>query len=168
MDEDLIVQMPIIREYLDSANVFRYEQEGIEADDIIGSISRKYSEHETVILSSDRDLLQLIDASTSVLLMKKGITEMHLVDEILCKLETADNTTKNQLENKLVEQGSVVVPELVSKLQSVRGVQRGVVAMTLIRIGEASIEYLRRAASDNKDFEWVAKYLISEIQGIAA
>ena len=93
---------------------------------------------------------------------------MHLVDEILVKLETADNTTKNQLENKLVEQGSVVVPELVAKLQNVRGVQRGVVAMTLIRIGEASVEYLRKAASNNKDFEWVAKYLISEIKGISA
>ena len=93
---------------------------------------------------------------------------MQLVDEILCKLETADNTTKNQLENSLVAKGSAVVPELVSKLQVVKGVKRGVVAMTLIRIGEASVEYLRKAASDNKDFEWVAKYLISEIQGIAA
>lgn len=89
---------------------------------------------------------------------------MHLVDEILCKLETADNTTKNQLENKLVEQGSAVVPELVSQLQCVKGIKRGVVAMTLIRIGEASVECLRKAAYDNKDFEWVAKYLISEIQ----
>ena len=89
---------------------------------------------------------------------------MHLVDEILCKLETADNTTKNQLENKLVARGTELLPELVSKLQSVKGVQRGVVAMTLIRIGEASVEYLRKAASDNKEFEWVAKYLISEIQ----
>lgn len=93
---------------------------------------------------------------------------MHFVDEILVKLETADNTTKNKLENELVEQGSAVVPALVSKLQNISGVKRGVVAMTLIRIGEASIEYLRKAASDNKDFEWVAKYLISEIQGIAA
>ena len=89
---------------------------------------------------------------------------MLLIDEILCKLETADNTTKNQLENELVEQGSEVVPALVDKLQSVKGVKRGVVAMTLIRIGEASVEYLRKAATDNKDFEWVAKYLISEIQ----
>ena len=40
--------------------------------------------------------------------------------------------------------------------------------MALIRIGEASVEYLRKAASCNKDFEWVAKYLISEIQGVAA
>ena len=89
---------------------------------------------------------------------------MRLVDEILVKLETADNVTKNQLENKLVAQGSAVVPELVSKLQNVKGVKRGVVAMTLIRIGEASVEYLRKAASDNKDFEWVANYLISEIK----
>ena len=93
---------------------------------------------------------------------------MQFVEEILCKLETADNMTKNQLENKLVERGSAVVPELVNKLQCVKGIKRGVVAMTLIRIGEASVEYLRKAASDNKDFEWVAKYLISEIQGIAA
>ena len=84
LDEELIVQMPIVREYLDCANISRYEQEGIEADDIIGSFSRKYSEHETIILSSDRDLLQLVDNSTTVLLMKKGITEMHLVDEKEC------------------------------------------------------------------------------------
>ena len=97
-----------------------------------------------------------------------GDKRMQLVDEILCKLETADNATKNKLENMLVDQGSSVVPELVDKLQVVRGIKRGVVAMTLIRIGEASVEYLKKAASDNKDFEWVAKYLISEIKGIAA
>lgn len=93
---------------------------------------------------------------------------MQSVEEILVKLETADNTTKNRLENILVDQGKSVVPELVKQLKVVKGVKRGVVAMSLIRIGEASIEYLRRAASDNKDFEWVAKYLISEIQGVAA
>jgi len=93
---------------------------------------------------------------------------MQLVDEILVKLDTADNITKNKLENILVNQGSSVVPDLVNKLQVVKGTKRGVVAMSLIRIGEASIEYLKEAASANKDFEWVAKYLISEIQGIAA
>ena len=81
LDEELIVQFPIIREYLDACGIVRYEQEGIEADDIIGSMSKKYSDIETIILSSDRDLLQLIDDSTRVLLMKKGITEMQMVDE---------------------------------------------------------------------------------------
>ena len=93
---------------------------------------------------------------------------MQTVEDILCKLDTADNTTKNKIENILVDKGSSVVPELVDKLQTVKGVKRGVVAMTLIRIGEASVECLKKAASTNKDFEWVAKYLISEIQGVAA
>ena len=93
---------------------------------------------------------------------------MQSVEEMLVKLETADNTTKNKIENILVDQGTSVVPELVDKLQTVRGIKRGVVAMTLIRIGEASVDYLKKAATNNKDFEWVAKYLISEIQGVAA
>ena len=92
---------------------------------------------------------------------------MQSVEEILGKLETADNTTKNRIENILVDKGKSVVPELVHQLQVVRGVKRGVVAMTLIRIGEASVEYLKKAANNNKDFEWVAKYLISEISSLS-
>ncbi len=90
---------------------------------------------------------------------------MESVKEILTKLENADNTTKNELENKLVEQGTEVLPQLVDQLQVVRGIKRGVVAMTLIRIGDASIKYLEKAAQKNKDFEWVAEYLIREIKG---
>lgn len=90
---------------------------------------------------------------------------MESVKEILTKLENADNTTKNELENKLVEQGTEVLPQLVDQLQVVRGIKRGVVAMTLIRIGDASIKYLEKAAQANKDFEWVAEYLIREIKG---
>ena len=86
-------------------------------------------------------------------------------EEMLSKLEGADNTVKNEIENQLVSIGSKAVPELVNQLQIVRGIKRGVVAMTLIRIGDASIEALKKAANINKDFEWVAKYLISEING---
>lgn len=93
---------------------------------------------------------------------------MPSVNEILSELENADNTTKNKIENELVSIGAEVLPELVNQLQVVRGIKRGVVAMTLIRIGDASVEYLKKAAHDNKDFEWVAEYLIREIKGIAA
>ena len=93
---------------------------------------------------------------------------MQSVEEMLGKLETADNTTKNKIENILVDKGTAVVPEHFNQLQTVRGVKRGVAAMSLIRIGEASVEYLKKAALNNKDFEWVAKYLISEIKGVAA
>lgn len=80
IDEELIVQFPIAREFLDTAGICRYEIEGYEADDIIGSMAKSHPEVQTTILTSDRDLLQLVDDSTSVLLMKKGITDMELMD----------------------------------------------------------------------------------------
>ena len=97
-----------------------------------------------------------------------GDFEMLTVNEILTKLETADNTTKNELENILVDIGTSALPQLVDQLQVVKGIKRGVVAMTLIRIGDASVQYLKKAAQINKDFEWVAQYLIREIKGSKA
>ena len=93
---------------------------------------------------------------------------METVNEILSKLENADNTTKNELENELVNIGTSALPQLVDELQVVRGIKRGVVAMTLIRIGDASVKYLKKAAENNKDFQWVAEYLIREIKGSVA
>ena len=93
---------------------------------------------------------------------------MQTLQEIFNELENVDNNNKNQVENDLVSFGSSVVPTLVDQLQVVRGIKRGVVAMTLIRIGDASVEYLQKAAKNNKDFEWVAQYLIREIKGSKA
>lgn len=90
------------------------------------------------------------------------------IECILSKLENADNKSKNEIENMLVSIGDKAVPELVSQLQIVKGTIRGIVAMTLIRIGEPSVNCLRKAAKINKDFEWIANYLITEINGIAA
>lgn len=90
------------------------------------------------------------------------------VEYFLSKLENADNIAKNEIENMLVNIGTPAVPELVNQLQMVQGIKRGVVAMTLIRIGDASIEYLKQAAQNNKEFEWVANYLITEISGQVA
>ncbi len=90
------------------------------------------------------------------------------IDEYLTKLENADNNIKNEIENELVDMGKDAVPSLVNSLQVVKGRTRGVVAMVLIRIGESSIDYLKKAAETNSDFEWIANYLIKEIKGIAA
>lgn len=81
LDEELIVQFPIVREFLDAAGIQRYEIHGYEADDIIGTMSKMSPDnYQTTILTSDRDLLQLIDPTCKVLLMKKGITEMEMMD----------------------------------------------------------------------------------------
>ena len=86
------------------------------------------------------------------------------VADILSKLENADVKSKNALENELVTIGGQAVPELVRNLSVVRGTVRGVVAMTLIRIGTDAVAYLKQAADKNADFKWVAKYLVNEIE----
>lgn len=82
----------------------------------------------------------------------------------LSELESADNKRKNEIENSLVKFGPNAVPELINQLQIVKGSIRGVVAMTLIRIGEPSVEMLKRAAQFNPEFSWIAEYLITEIE----
>ncbi|MGN0018669.1 MAG: hypothetical protein ACI37S_06475 [Candidatus Gastranaerophilaceae bacterium] len=78
-------------------------------------------------------------------------------------LETLDNNNKNELENQIVEMGVNAVPVLVEQLQCSKGLKRGVVAMSLIRIGESAIDSLKAAADKNSEFTWVANYLINEI-----
>ena len=80
-------------------------------------------------------------------------------------LEKLDNNNKNQLENEIVSLGSSAVPVLIEKLQTSKGLVRGVVAMSLIRIGEDSVSLLKEAANKNQEFTWVADYLINEIEG---
>ena len=84
--EELISQFPLIKQMLSAMKIKTIEESGIEADDIIGSIS-KSCDCTKIILSGDRDLLQLIDASTSVWLTKKGVSEVDKVDKDKIKEE---------------------------------------------------------------------------------
>lgn len=75
MPDELRVQMPMLKAVLKEMGIKVFEVPGIEADDIIGSIA-KNCDAETIILSGDRDVLQLIDNTTCVWLTKKGISEV--------------------------------------------------------------------------------------------
>ncbi len=79
--EDLVVQFPIAREFLEAANIPFIELDGYEADDIVGSATRFYKDVEINVLTGDRDLLQLINDNTVVYLMKNGVSEMKRMDE---------------------------------------------------------------------------------------
>ena len=84
--EELISQFPLIKQMLSEMNIKTIEESGIQADDIIGSIS-KSCDCTKIILSGDRDLLQLIDDNTSVWLTKKGVSEVDKVDKDKIKEE---------------------------------------------------------------------------------
>lgn len=77
---ELIDQIKILKEILSAMGISCIEQEGIEADDIIGTLACQ-NKCDKVILSGDRDVLQLIDDQTCVWLTKKGISEIYKVNE---------------------------------------------------------------------------------------
>jgi DNA polymerase-1 len=74
--EKLYKQIPIVKNLLKVLNVAIFSKKGFEADDLIGTISKKVQssniDFETVILSGDLDILQLVDKKTKVYLSRGG------------------------------------------------------------------------------------------------
>lgn len=72
--EELKIQMPIAREILDKMGIKHFELAPYEADDIVGTIVKMTEadkDFASVIVSSDKDLLQLISDETEVKLLKQ-------------------------------------------------------------------------------------------------
>lgn len=81
MPEDLLVQMPLIKEALSYMNIETFGLEGYEADDIIGTMSAHQSAAggESIILSGDRDLFQLVGEHVTVCFPQSKGQEMEIV-----------------------------------------------------------------------------------------
>ncbi|WP_350346671.1 DNA polymerase I [Heyndrickxia faecalis] len=75
---ELSEQFPLIRELLDAHGIERYELENYEADDIIGTLSKKAEEEGFIVkvISGDKDMTQLVSPKTTVMITRKGITDM--------------------------------------------------------------------------------------------
>ena len=78
MPEEFSMQIPFIKEYLDILNIKRLEADDYEADDLIGTMAKRFAKtfDEIVIISGDKDLLQLVGNNVKVFLNKKGITDL--------------------------------------------------------------------------------------------
>ena len=80
--EELISQIPLLKELAKSLGIPFLELDDYEADDIIGTLATQAAGAgtETVVVTGDRDALQLIRDGLTVLLTKKGIRETHAYD----------------------------------------------------------------------------------------
>jgi len=79
MPEDLHVQLEDLKYVLQAMGICVIEKAEFEADDLIGTLTRKFNE-DFYLISGDKDLLQLINKNTQVWLTKKGITDVLKVD----------------------------------------------------------------------------------------
>ena len=80
MQPELKQQVPLMKELLKAMNITVVEQEGYEADDILGTIAKESAAKgiDVSIVSGDRDLLQLADEHIKIRIpkTKKGVTEV--------------------------------------------------------------------------------------------
>jgi DNA polymerase I len=76
MPEDLVVQLPVLKKLIAALKIPLYESPGYEADDVLASLARLAAARglHSVIVTTDKDLLQIVDSSTSVYNPSKEIT----------------------------------------------------------------------------------------------
>ena len=79
---ELLAQIPILHRVLDAMNIAVLELAGYEADDLIGTITKSASDEgvESLVITGDKDELQLVDENTRVLINKKGMSEFTIYD----------------------------------------------------------------------------------------
>ena len=75
MPDDLAAQLPVLKDVLRLMNIRICEMPGYEADDLIGTIAKKFS-IPTYIYTGDRDSYQLVDETTNVCYTKRGVSDI--------------------------------------------------------------------------------------------
>ncbi len=83
MPDELAQQLPLIKEVMEAFNIECLEKEGVEADDILASIARDASAdyRETIIVTGDKDMLQMVSERVKVLSSRKSITDTIIYDK---------------------------------------------------------------------------------------
>ncbi|MEC9071598.1 MAG: DNA polymerase, partial [Myxococcota bacterium] len=104
--EDLVPQFPLVREVTRALGIPALEMDGWEADDIIGTLACRFGDQdiETVVVSSDKDLMQLVGGNCSMLdtmkdvhygpdevMEKMGVRPDQIIDFLALMGDASDN-----------------------------------------------------------------------------
>lgn len=84
-DDEYRVQIPLAIEFISKSEIAAFSKEGYEADDVIATIGYKIqkldSDIKVFIVTGDKDLLQLVNKQVTVIMPKKGVSEVDFLDE---------------------------------------------------------------------------------------
>lgn len=159
--DELYEQIPIIQEILAAYGIPSFSAEGYEADDVIGTIAKKNADKggiETLIVTGDRDALQLVNETTKVIFFVKGLSQVKVYDVAavqekfgvtpaeLVELKALMGDSSDNLPgvSGIGEKGAV---ELVKKFGSVDGILRALVR------GEVPEKYAKKFLGHEKQAE---------------
>lgn len=96
-DHDLISQLPLLESTLRDSHISTFAMGGYEADDLIGTVARKAAKKkfldEIIIITGDKDLMQLVTKKIHLLMPLRGLSETKLFkpEDVLEKLSVNPN-----------------------------------------------------------------------------
>jgi DNA polymerase-1 len=132
-------QVALIHEVLDAMDIVSVELPGYEADDIIATLARRAEQagFEVLIISGDRDAVQLVDETTTLLYPRKGVSD-------LARLTPAAVLAKYKVGPQQYPDLAALVGETSDNLPGIPGVGPGFAAKWLAQFGSLE-ELLTRA-----------------------
>ncbi len=163
MPEDLRQQIPYIHRALDVYRIPILGQEGFEADDLIGTLARRASEagYAVYVVSSDKDMLQLVDGNVCVLNPPK--------DNLICdraKVEELLGVTPEQVIDLMALRGDSIdnvpgAPGIGDKgsVELIR--QFGTLDALLARADEVQKKTYRESLQQNREMILLSKELVT-------
>ncbi len=168
MPQDLAQQLPFIRRALEAFRIPILSYEGFEADDVIGTLSCKLSEqgHKVFVVSSDKDMMQLVNSGVSILNPTKdnlildpagvenilGVPPERVIDVMALRGDAIDNIPGAP---GIGDKGSV---ELIQ--------QFGTVEAALDRADEVKRKTYRESLQNNRENILLSKELVTIHTGV--
>lgn len=165
MPDDLAAQMPILHELLAAMKITVVEKGGVEADDIIGTISSAFDGY-SYIVSGDRDMFQLVSDRVTVLFTKRGVTDVEVV--------TPQSLMANySLTPEQVIEYKALRGDTSDNIPGVKGVGEKTAMQLLSKYGDIDTLYLnvekekgalKEKLIANKDMAYISKTLATIIK----
>ena len=162
--DELKEQFPLAIELLNAMGIAALEVDNYEADDIIGTFARKAPEDVMVlIVTGDRDELQLVDNRTRVLFTRRGITDLVIYDEDVFRKEYEGLEPKQIIDLKgLMGDASDNIPGVAgvgpkTALKLIK--EYGSVERVLEHVAEITGKSLQQKLTDNREKALLSKDL---------
>jgi len=161
---ELSEQFPLVKDLIAAFGIRVIEEDGLEADDIIGTMAKRARDagNDVVIVSGDRDILQLVRPGVVVMLTKKGISEMEKMDEAAVKSQLGLAPAQIIDLKGLMGDTSDNIPGVpgVGEKTALRLLTAyGSVEKVLENIDAVPGEKLRQALAQNRDLALLSKQL---------
>ena len=164
MPPELAMELPLMKDILHAMSITNLEIDGFEADDIIGTIARMAEEEgmDPLIITGDKDALQLASDKTHVLITRRGISEFDLYDRE--KMIQRYELTPSQfvdLKGLMGDQSDNIpgIPGVGEKTGIKLLKQFGSVAELLARTDEIKNAKLRQKVEDNAQLAAMSRRL---------